>query len=107
MPELTPKPLPPSNQPGHIVSLRRDVARFAVFMSHAMDSKHVERETRDEPHYMTPDYPLIDALDRLQDKTEQLVYDATARPDDRDRVLKTAVHLANFAMIIATKLGAV
>jgi len=86
--------------------MRADVDRFAHWMAEAMDSKHIERESRDQPHYMAKEYPLSDALACLQDKTEQLVY-ATNRPEDYERVRKTAVHLANFCMIIARKVEAI
>ena len=86
--------------------MRRDVLKFAEWMSQAMDSKAIERDSRSEPHYLSADYPMQDALERLQDKTEQLVYwadDSTVVGQKVDRIKKTAVHLAKFCMIIAAK----
>ena len=85
---------------------REDVHTFANWMSEAMESKHIERESRHEPHYMDQNYSLELAVKCMQDKTEQLDYYATSRPDCIERAVKTAVHLANFCMIIALKLKA-
>lgn len=85
---------------------REDVHTFAGWMTEAMNSKLIERDARKDPRYMDPAYPLEHALACAQDKAEQLVYDAQKRPEDYERVKKTAVHLANFAMIIERKVEA-
>jgi len=85
---------------------RTDVLEFAQMMADAMDSKAIERDTRKDPHYMTPDYDLGQAVLALCDKTDQLSYDAIFRPENADQVRKTAVHLANFCMIIQRKVVA-
>lgn len=88
------------------VKLREDVKLFASWMSEAMDSKRIERDQRNDPQYMQPEYRLQSALDCVKDKVDQLVYDAFWRPEDYERVRKTAVHLANFCMIICRKVEA-
>lgn len=106
-------------------AIREDVAEFAGFMAAAMDSKKIERETRNEPHYMDPTYELSHAIACLKDKADQLEYwsdpetwrrvqinplypkkIAVDLAQRKERVKKTAVHLANFCMIIARKVGA-
>lgn len=93
-------------------ALRDDVWQFAGQMSAAMDSKQVERESRNDPHYMSEDYPLNQALACAADKAVQLEHWAVradgnpANDRCRDRAIKTAVHLANFCMIVAAKLKA-
>src|SRR5437588_13018275 len=49
--------------------LREDVREFAEWMSQAMDAKAIERDTRSEPHYLSDEHPLADAIPRLQDNT--------------------------------------
>lgn len=88
------------------IVLRNDVRDFAVMMSAAMDSKAVERDSRNQPHYMAEEYDLAQAILALCDKTDQLAYDAAVRPENVDQVRKTAVHLANFCMIIHRKASA-
>lgn len=83
--------------------LRDDVDTFARWMNAAMESKQVERETRKDPHYASPDYELGQAIACMQDKADQLAYDAMERPEKWEQVRKTAAHLANFAMIITLK----
>lgn len=85
---------------------RRDVIEFASMMSAAMDSKAIERDSRNDPHYMDQSYDLAQAILALCDKTDQLAYDAAVRPENVDQVRKTAVHLANFCMIIQRKANA-
>lgn len=93
-------------------AMREDVFTFAKWMAAAMDSKKIERETRGEPHYMAKEYPIEHAIDCLKDKTDQLAYwvkmqspaeraNSEYAKENLERVRKTAVHLANFAMIIA------
>lgn len=92
--------------------MREDVQKFAELMSDVMDSKQVERETRQDPHYISDGYRLEQALMCVQDKAEQLysyTKDAVSLEGNvnefaKDRALKSAVHLANFAMIIYLKL---
>jgi hypothetical protein len=85
---------------------RQDVIEFASMMSAAMDSKAIERDSRNDPHYMDQSYDLAQAILALCDKTDQLAYDAAVRPENVDQVRKTAVHLANFCMIIQRKASA-
>jgi soluble cytochrome b562 len=84
--------------------MRDDVQKFAEQMSAAMDSKQVERETRNDPHYMSPEYQLRHAFDCLKDKIEQL--ESHTERGNKERTVKTAVHMANFCMIIAAKVEA-
>ena len=88
--------------------MREDVWEFAKTMAAVMDSKKIERETRQQPHYMHADYPLADAIIRLRNKTDRLVYLAQSGEEFGKEVRceltwRTAVHLANFCMIIARK----
>jgi hypothetical protein len=95
--------------------LREDVRAFAEKMSAAMDSKAIERETRNEPHYAKAEYRVEDALPRMREKVDELLYAfglstgddfrtfSQNNNPDSVRAVKTAVHLANFCMILATK----
>jgi hypothetical protein len=95
--------------------LRPDVKEFAGLMSAAMDSKAIERDTRQQPHYMSADYQTVEALPRMREKLDELLYALGQKTDDDfrtftqtgepnlERALKTAVHLANFCMIVAAK----
>lgn len=91
--------------------MREDVAKFAELMSQAMDSKAIERDKRNEPHYLLPEYNIAEAMLRVHDKVDQLssyldIPEEDTQPDDKQKVIKTAVHLANFCMIIAAKIEA-
>jgi hypothetical protein len=85
-------------------AVRTDVHEFSVLMSEVMDCKHREREGRGDPQYMSADYSLGDAIHGLEEKTEILFQSASA--SDVDHAVRTALHVANYAMIIARKLKA-
>jgi hypothetical protein len=92
-------------EPGNTISSpRSDVVKFADLMTQAMNSKHVERESREEPHYTSSEYSMKHAFDCLKDKIEQLEYHV--QQGNKERAIKTAVHMANFCMVIAAKVEA-
>jgi hypothetical protein len=83
--------------------MRKDVTEFAEMMSATMETKALERAARKEPYYMSPDYDLGQAVLALLDKADQLSYGAIGRPSAYEQVRQTAVHLANFCMIVQRK----
>lgn len=90
--------------------LRKDVADFASKMSFTMERKHQERESIKQPHYWMSEYGIQLAVACMRDKADQLATYAEAveknvgdLEQNLTRLRMTAVHLANFAMIIAKK----
>ena|ERR1039458_6692460 len=82
--------------------IRPDVQQFAQKMSDVMNQKKVEREAANLPHYLSPEYPMREALLAVFEHTHNLVADVAASQFEVTE--KEAVHLANYCMIVLAKL---